>query len=198
MNTRVLLVSTAVLLFLSCSDEDEKLLPDPLFPSQSTFKTSLFIHMVDETGKSLVNVDARLGEEYQKSDLDGWIRWQDINVGASAYVTIEKEGYFNSSRRFYPSSKAPHYFQIVLLPKTKKIFFQSSAGQISDLGQGFFLDFPKNAYELENGEDYNGEVTVISQVLSVDDPEMSNKMPGDLTGITSNGLTGTLGSLGMV
>jgi hypothetical protein len=198
MNTRALLVCTAVLILFSCSKELEEILPDPLFPSQATFKTSVFIQVVDSSGKSLSDVDVRLGNEFKTTDFDGWVLLKDIKVGSSAYITIEKEGYFNSSRRFYPSSKAPSYIRMILLPKSEKIVFDSSSGQISSLGQNFFLDFPKDAYQSENGDEYNGEVTVVSQILSMDDPDMSYKMPGDLTGISGNGFTGTLGSMGMV
>ena len=184
---------------VACGPDIDVVSPDPLFPEQSTFKTSLFIRITSAAGLPLAGTKIKMGDKENISDSDGWLLWQDVQVGSSAYLKVEKNGYFKSSRRFYPSpGGAPQYIRIILEPDNYYKYLQANDGGRLKLQDGFVLDFPANAIEDVNGREYHGEVRVATQVLNIDDPMMSYKMPGDLTGINKSGTQGQLSSLGMI
>ncbi len=60
------------------------------------------------------------------------------------------------------------------------------------------LTFPADAIADASGAPYSGLVSVLAYAIHADDPELSEKMPGDLVGRSNEGTLGALGSLGML
>ena len=183
---------------ISCDRDTDVLYPDPIHPDQKLFRSSLFVEVVDASGSPVANTLIHIGNYKRKTDVRGFLYLQDVLVGATTYLTAEKDGYFHASRRFYPTSGSSLYIKIIMLSDTRDAFFSSDAGAVLPLGNDVTIRFPKDGYEYADGAPYDGTVVVSAEVISADDPQLSYKMPGDLTGIDANGQPGSLASLGMV
>ena len=192
-------VLSVLVLFLSSCDKDTDILYlDPLHPDQEQFRSSLFIEVVNSSGNPVANTEIRIGNYKRETDNRGFIYMKDVLVGASTYLTAEKDGYFHASRRFYPTEGSSQYIKLIMLSTAKVASFASGVGAVLQVNGGITLHFPTDGYEYLNGETFNGTVDVSAKVIPSDDPELSYKMPGDLTGIDANGAPGSLGSFGMV
>ena len=195
MSPRLLLPAIGILLIYSCI-EDNNLFPDPLYPQQETFKSSIFSTVTDTSGIPIVDAEVRIGSVTGLSDDKGYVYFDRVSVGKSSYMTIEKEGFFHASRRFYPTEGVVENIRVMLLPLSRKAFFSSSSGATFVDGE-LRIKFPANGYSLPNGDAYSGTVLVYSATIEADDPDLSYKMPGDLVGITSDGSYVALASMGM-
>ncbi len=199
MKSNPLLLVTCLFSFLGCTDEMDGLFPDPLHPNQKTFKSSLFIEVKNTEGMPVYNALVQIGNIKGQTNTEGLLYLQDAAVSESSYLTVEKEGYFHASRRFYPSQKNKSQFvKLILLSDSKDAFFTSSSGRTLNFDGGVTLTFPKDGYEFKTGGSYTGEVIVAEQSIPANDPVLSFKMPGDLTGIDKEGHEQALGSLGMM
>lgn len=196
MSPRLLLPALGILLFCCCNDDADGLFPDPLHPTQETFKSSLFLTITDTSGTPVRDAEVRIGSATGKTDEKGFIHFDRIKLGKSSYLTIEKDGFFHASRRFYPSKGVAENIHVTLLPISRKAFFSSSSGG-NFVDDGLRISFPIDGYEFKNGDAYNGIVVVYSANIKGDDPDLSFKMPGDLVGIMINGSNVALASMGM-
>ena len=190
--------SLLVILLCGCTHDNDLLSPDPLFPTQAIFKTPLFIEVFTTAGLRVSNAKVILGSTEGYTNASGLLYWPDATVGESTYLTVEKEGYFHASRRFYPSPGAASYIRIILLSDSRIAFFNSTDGAVLPIEDKATIRFPQHGYVLENGDVYEGIVVVSAKVIAPDDPDLSYKMPGDLVGMNAEGAFGALGSMGMM
>ncbi len=189
----------AALFFLSgCTKDDDQLSPDPFFPSQETFKAPLFIEVYTPDGFRVSNAKVMLGAQEGYTDASGLLYLKEATVGATAYLTVEKEGYFHASRRFYAMPGKAQTIRIILLSNSRIAFFNAGDGAVLPLEDQATIRFPKGGYVLDDGDSYEGVVVISAKVIAADDPDLSLMMPGDLVGVNSAGQLGALGSLGMI
>ena len=191
-------LSLVFLCLLSCDKDTDVLYLDPLHPDQELFRSSLFVEVVNSSGNPVANTVIRIGNYKRETDIRGFIYLKDILVGASTYLIAEKDGYFHASRRFYPTAGSAQYIKLILLNNNQDAFFSAGDGAVLPINGGITLHFPGDAYENQNGESYDGIVKVSAKAIPADDPDLSYKMPGDLTGVNVNGEPGSLASMGMV
>lgn len=144
------------------------------------------------------NAKIELGSTEGHTDASGLLYLPAAMVGESAYLTVEKDGFFEASRRFYPSPGIAQYLRIILLSDSRIAFFNAQDGAALPVEDKATIHFPPNGYVLENGEMYEGIIVVSAKVIAPDDPDLSFKMPGDLVGVNTNGSFGALGSMGMI
>ncbi len=196
MITRSLLFALLILFFSGCRDGIDNIITDPLFPSQMTFRSSVFLEVVDTDHQPVSDALVVLGNIQGKTDEDGFLFLSDISMSESSYVTVEKEGYFYASRRFYPAPGKSQYVRIEMLPASRVAFFNSGSGSLLEL-DNLNIHFPKDSYVKDNGESYEGIVIVNAQIISADDPDLSFKMPGNLIGLNELGSIVSLASYGM-
>lgn len=188
----------AVIFLVGCTKDNDILYPDPFFPNQETFKSPLFIEVFDANGLRIPDAKILLGESEAYTDVNGLLYLNDATVGQSAYLTVEKEGFFLASRRFYPEKGKAQYLKIILLADSRIAFFNSSDGAILPVEDHATVKFPQGGYVRGNGDAYEGIVVISAKSISADDPDLSFKMPGDLVGQNDAGQFGALGSLGMI
>ena len=194
----IILFGLLVILLCGCTHDNDLLSPDPLFPTQAIFKTPLFIEVFTTAGLRVSNAKVILGSTEGYTNASGLLYWPDATVGESTYLTVEKEGYFHASRRFYPSPGAASYIRIILLSDSRIAFFNSTDGAVLPIEDKATIRFPQHGYVLENGDVYEGIIVVSAKVIAPDDPDLSFKMPGDLVGMNAEGAFGALGSMGMM
>jgi hypothetical protein len=194
MVSRILIFMTLVLTFLKCKDS-ETFVPDP---NPVKFRASAFVEVTDVNGIPVQDAQVELGNVVAMTDADGVVFLSDVTMEKSTYVKAKKQGFFHGSRRFYPVPDQTHFVKIRLLADYEVGNFHSAAGGIISLEDGITLDFPANAVVDHNGNTYTGSVSVSAQPISGNDPDLSDKMPGDLVGNREGGDLVSLGSMGMV
>ncbi|HEY3386101.1 MAG TPA: hypothetical protein VGK46_06310 [Saprospiraceae bacterium] len=194
----LLCLLTLVIFLAGCTKDIDILHPDPFFPNQETFVSPLFIEVFNVDGTPLPNSRILLGGREAFTDANGLVYLNDAIVGESAYLTVEKDGFFPASRRFYPAKGKAHYVKIIMLSNARIAFFNAKDGAILPVEDHATIKFPQGGYVLGNGDSYDGIVLISAKSISADDPDLSSKMPGDLVGINNTGQFGALGSLGML
>lgn len=202
MRTKFLIGLTMIFAVFSCKDSfdefnpDKPIIPDP--PIEITFEASAFVEVMDAFGMPVEGAVIALGSKQQTTDEYGLVHFDDVTMSTFTYLTVEKSGFFHGSRRFYPVKDKTEHLRIILLDDNSIGEFDAGKGGVVEANGSVILDFPQDAIVTANGELYSGFVAVSAQPIPANDPELSSKMPGDLVGVTEEGKTGVLGSMGMV
>jgi hypothetical protein len=194
MKARILFFIMLSLLLVRCKD-DETVNPEP---DPIVFDASAFVQVVDVQGDPIANVRIKVGTHEGSTNEDGFLLLKEIEMNPGTYLTAEKAGYFHGSRRFYPSAGKTSTVKIVLMTEQLVGTIQPIAGGTIQVGDGIVLDFPSNAVVDEGGQAFTGAVSVYAQPIMADDPQLSDKMPGDLVGAREDGTRTGMASFGMV
>lgn len=191
-----LLALTTFLLF-SCGKDSDIFIPN-VDPEPERVVASVLGIVTDGNGGPVSNAVVWLeNHTVQTNDL-GLFLFSKIEMSEDAYVRVEKPGYFNGSRRFYPLAGNTAQIRVQLLSSGAVGNFQSPAGGSFDLNGGTKLIFPSNVIARTNGEAYVGPVQVSAVPLYTNDPQLFAKMPGNLVGRNEGGQLRALGSFGMI
>lgn len=185
------------LIFVGCEKDVDQFIPNPGDPDPITFSASAFVEVTDAAGNPLPDVAVHLENAHYTTDEDGVAHLVDVDMHPATYLTVEKNGYFHGSRRFYPSAGKTHFVKIILLQEVLAGTVGNTGGSVS-LAGGVTLDFPADAFKNSDGTPFSGTASVYAQPITADDPDLSDKMPGDLVGVTEDGDSGALASMGMV
>lgn len=132
------------------------------------------------------------------TDIYGHFLFNDVDMNAKGqYVTIEKEGFFLGSRRFFPQADAKSRVKVEMITKTFNQSFNSSAPETISFGN-VDIDFPLNGIITENGTPYDGTVYVAAQWLDPTTNRVYDQMPGNLQGVNTLNEEVALKTLGMI
>lgn len=109
---------------------------------------------------------------------------------------ITKDGYFDFEGGVRPSPNGEAMIMIALSEKTLLgTIDASSGGNVS--GDGMDFSFPANAVVDQEGNPVDGDVNVLANSISPDDPDFSSAMPGgDFQAEDESGDAGSLTSFG--
>jgi|GEM_PF-3897868 len=110
--------------------------------------------------------------------------------------TITKDGYFDFEGGVTPTANNEAMIMIALTEKTLMGTVDGAAGgTVSD--EDLNIDIPAGALVDENGDQVDGDVNVYGAMISPDDPNFSNAMPGgDFQATDDSGDAGSLTSFG--
>ncbi len=202
MMNRLVLGLVVILAVFSCKDSFDNFDPDPDVPIdpplEMAFDASAFVEVLDSDGTPVDGAIIALGTLQQTTDEYGVVHLDEVTMSTNTYLTVEKSGYFHGSRRFYPTEGRTHHVKIILLEDNSVGEVDSDVGGTISATGGVTLDFPANSVVTAGGEAYHGFVSVAVQPITANDPNLSGKMPGDLVGVTEEGTTGALASMGMM
>ena len=194
MKTKILIFMMMALVLVRCKDS-ESFTPEP---DPVVFDASAFVAVEDLSGNPIEGVKITVGASEGFTDDDGLLFLNKVEMNPSTYLVAERTGYFHGSRRFYPSEGKTSFVKLVLLPEQLVGTMSATSGGVIGISGGIQLDFPANAVVDENGNAYTGTVSVFAQPIAADDPDLSDKMPGDLIGINEAGDQGKMASFGMM
>ncbi len=139
----------------------------------------------DEQGNAVSGavVQSGWGSQQTTTDAQGFFKFEDLTCyDRSAYVKISKLGFFHGSRSWIPTTGGYNRVEVQLLTKNIAGSFASSDGGTIQI-ENFTLVFPPNAISLD-GTSYSGQVSLaINAIDPTDLIELSEQMPGCLTGI---------------
>ena len=99
-------------------------------------------------------------------------------------LSFEKDGYFDNFKFVQPQVGSNSFLKLMLVEKKNTGSFPSDLGGEVPIPGGAKVSFTPNTIVDENGQAYNGLVTVKAYWYNPEDPNVSKTMPGDLRGIS--------------
>jgi len=155
--------------------------------------------VVDESQTPVANAIVRLGNLNTTTDDYGHFFFENITMNKEGTVVqIDKAGFFNGSRRFFPLADAKNRVQIELLDKTFSQSFEASADESITMNGGAKVDFTANSIVDANGNSYNGTVNIATKWMDPSSFSILNQMPGNLQGVDQTATEVALSTFGMV
>ncbi len=137
--------------------------------------------------------------ETSASDEYGVFSFKNVELDPNGtYLKVELDGYMLGSDMVYGLEGRSHTSRVFLHKIDGAESFASSEGGIINVEGGGRITFSANSIASENGSNYSGVVHVSAKRIAMDDPLVSDKMPGALVALDSEGRTVALGSMGMV
>lgn len=154
--------------------------------------------VLDIEGIPVSDATVNMGTNNTTTDIYGHFFFNDVDMNAKGqYVTIEKEGFFLGSRRFFPQADAKSRVRVEMINKTFNQSFNTNEPETINFGN-VSIDFPANGIVTENGSTYNGDVFVAAQWLNPTTRNVYDQMPGNLQGVNADNEEVSLKTLGMV
>ena len=198
-----------LLVFSACNKDSDPIVDPPIEPPVVTeweprvenVTASLQGLVVDQNNEALIDATVTLNGSTTTTNDYGHFFFTNVEMNSKgAYVTIEKEGFFEGSRRFFPAADSKNRVKVEMLPQVFSTEFDAATGgSYAFTNSEVQLVFPANAIKnVATGEAYEGTVFVAAQYL---DPSASNifdQMPGNLQGINASSEEGALKTLGMM
>ncbi len=157
--------------------------------------------VVDQNDALVIGATVTLNGNSTTTDDYGHFFFADTEMNAKgAYLTVQKDGFFEGSRRFFPQANAESRVKVELLPMNFATEFSAlTGGAYTFEDDGVQLIFPENAVINEaTGETYNGTVAVAAVYLDPNDADIYDRMPGNLQGINTAADEVVLQTVGMM
>ena len=191
MKTKTIFLSLLSLIYIGCSSDDSSV------PSQD-IHGSLFVTVKDPDGKPVKDAKIDIGDLSGITGEDGTYFFTQATLTGDDVLLVEKAGYFKGSRRFTTKESHTQFLRVTLLPQEEIGNFSSTQSATIPIDSKSELTFPDHAVTRADGSAYNGNVHVLANPIYANDPLLSEKMPGALTGLDQSGAKVALGSLGML
>lgn len=195
----LILLMVATLSMQSCREDSDIINVTPPNPQTGlTVQGSVMGTVVDENDQAVSDAMVTYGSSAETTDQYGVFQFNDQSLFTDGtYIKVEKEGYFNGSRKFYPVANATSRVHVELMPMVEVASFASSAGEKVQF-EGVEIAFGNNSIMMEDGSDYSGNVKVFAKYLDPTLLETLDQMPGDLTAMNASDERVVLTSYGMV
>ncbi len=170
-------------------------------PQVSMIKGDIMGQVVDELNQPVADALVQLGNQTVLTDAFGHFFFDNRDLNEyGTLVKVEKQGYFEGSRRFLPKANAQNRIKIELLEKRFDLSFNAEEGGQVNLPEGGAIDFNPNSIRRADGTLYSGAVQVAAKWMDPSALSTFDQMPGSLQGVgasTSNAEV-ALGTYGMM
>jgi hypothetical protein len=191
-----------LLLLTSCRDEMDDLIPldfNRTEISEVLINASLNGTVIDEEGNALEAVLVRVNGRLTQTDEFGVFALNNITMDQNgAVVSVEKDGYFESTKVVMTSVNQTSHTEIMLIEKILTASFNASTGGTSSMNGGATVDIPAAGVRLESGGAYSGNVNVYATYLDPTSSDLTQRMPGDLRATNSENEAMILETYGMI
>lgn len=172
----------------------------PVDPLAEKVTASLQGRVINENGEPVGNAAVTAGTSATATNINGYFQFNNIQVSKNAgFVRVEKTGYFKTGRTIFTNTGVVNNIEVKLIPRKKKGDFAAASGGTISVEQGASVNFPVDGIINElTKSPYTGTVSVFGAYLSPEDPALAARMPGNLTGLTTNNEQKILQTFGMV
>lgn len=165
----------------------------------STTGFSISGRVLDQNNVPVNLAEVKAGTSTARTDAEGYFRLKNVPVSKrTAYVTVDKSGYFQGSRTFVAQKGAVNYVNIRLITKEATGTFSGSGGGSVNLTGGSISFQPGSIVDAASSAAYTGTVTVSAFFIDPSKEDFITIMPGDLRGVTTAGEERGLQSFGMM
>lgn len=188
-----------VFAFWACNKTETLTVTDPFNPT-TNINANVSGRVVNTLNEPIVGATVKAGAATATTNANGEFTLSNADLySETAFVTVEKTGYFNTGRTFVATDKGNHYVEIAMLDKTNVGTITASIGGTVTATNGSSLTLPAGSVVTESGgAAYTGAVTVYMNYISPTSADVFNQMPGDLRGIDEAGGNRTLETYGMI
>ncbi len=197
-----------LLIISACNKDpivDSPVIDPPLItewePRIETVTASLQGLVVDKNNEVIIDATVKMNGISTTTNDYGHFFFTNLQMNSKgAYLTVEKEGYFKGSRRFFPQTASKNRVKVEMLAQEFSTEFDAaSGGSYAFVNSDVQLVFPANAIKNEaTGAAYEGTVFVAAQYLDPNATSTFDQMPGNLQGINASNEEGVLKTLGMM
>jgi len=203
MKTKILFLFVFFLCAVSaCKDKDEVIwtegesepeVEEAVWPFVDLSKINLdqdfvngkvFGHVHDGNDNPIEGATIKLEGQTFSTDKYGNFLTETIELDRQGtFYTVEKDGYFQGSRRFFPQKDVLSYTRVELINANNVGSFDAAAGGTIDGPNGLKITIPENAVVDASGSAYSGTVEVFAEWLDPSSERVGRQMPGDLQGV---------------
>lgn len=155
--------------------------------------------VVDENGQPIQDAKATLGNTTVSTDVYGHFFFNDVTMNAEGtYVTVDKSGYFEGSRRFFAMEGQENRIKVEMITQSFDQSFESNQGGEIMVEGGASILFNEDAIKMEDGSAYDGTVQIAAKWLDPSAANTLDQMPGNLQGVSNQAEEVALGTYGMI
>ncbi len=197
---RILFFFLLILGVISCQRENIDEMEIPVLDDKPnvTVESSVVGLVSDENGDPINDAQVFLGNLQTTTNELGLFSFEnELMSQNNSYVQVQKEGYFNGSRKFSTDLEEKVTVRVQLLEKTAVGEVHTSDGGSLEIGPSK-VELPAGTYLQSDGQAYNGDVEVFAKWLDPTKRETYDQMPGELTGLNQAGESNVLVSYGMM
>lgn len=146
------------------------------------------------------NAVVRMGSLTTQTNEYGIFQFDNVTMNEKGtFITVERVGYFDGSRRFFPREGADNRIVIEMVVKYITPQFESSAGGTINIENSTATaTFPANSIVDANGDLFEGTVHAATTWLDPTGAATFDQMPGNLQGVTQTLEEVALQTFGMV
>ncbi|MEM6965378.1 MAG: astroprincin family protein [Bacteroidota bacterium] len=201
--------SLLILLFFSSCRKDinetnvTQTVEDPIIeqftPPSSLISADVMGQIIDENNEPVADATVRMnGQDYLTDAFGHFFVENETMNELGTLVQVEKDGYFEGSRRFFPKEGTQNLIKIQLLTKNFDLSFNATNGGTINFANGASVKFDPNSIKDANGNAYVGEVLAAAKWLDPSAVETFEQMPGALLGVSQEVEQVALGTYGMI
>lgn len=155
--------------------------------------------VIDDNNRPVTNAMVQIGNQTVMTNDYGLFSFTSARLNQKGtFITVDANGYFKGSRRFFPREGKENKVVIQMIEKNPTEQFASTAGGTVSIDGGATVDFPANSIVDADGNVYDGMVYAASVWLDPTAAETFNRMPGNLQGVRDNLEEVTLQTFGMI
>lgn len=200
MTKRILYVLSAFMLVFAIACRKDNVITDTTpvpTPPIITVETGVLGMVTDLDGNALEGATLTLGNSQTSTDENGYFRITGVTDSDNAIVKVGKAGYFDVWRSFQVFDNDIAQTKVRLTPRTNPLLVNASNGGEIQF-ENAKVNFEAGSFIDENGNAYNGEVSVYAKYLDPTDPNLHEIMPGDLTAFDADNNLQLLQTFGMM
>ena len=173
---------------------DVKMEPNPPI---ITIETSVLGLVADLDGNALEGAILTLGNTQTTSDENGYFKLTGLADSDNAIIKVEMAGYFDAWHAFEPFKEDIAQTNIRLTPRSNPLNINANDGGDIQF-ENAKVSFEPNSFVDENGNAYNGNVSIYTAYLDPTDPQLHTFMPGNLTAFDADNRLQLLETFGMI
>ncbi len=150
---------------------------------------SAFVSIIDENEAPVEAAEVFInGTTYQSNQYGHVLVPQQVLNAWGTLLQVRKDGFYNGSRRFFPTENSESKVVVQLIRQDAVANFDASEGEKVLVNGGAFIEFFPNTIQTAAGASYQGRVYVAAHWLNPTDPATLNQMPGSLQGLEAQNL----------
>ena len=190
-----------LLSFASCKKDSLTTEVSPIVPQPqptTNIETILTGFITDRDGEAIADAEVSILNSMTQTDEFGFFEITGLVNDRFGIIKVEKLGYFSQFKTLTPSKNATSRTRIQLTEKGFPETLQANTGGEISVGQNSSVQFQPNSFVDEQGNTYNGTVSIYSFYIDPTDEDIDQFMPGNLMARNTQNQERILESYGMV